>query len=213
MNKIVKCKNYYTFDNVEDLKNNININRYIKDNNYFKPEDNYWANGIEEDFKIICSFFGLTNIKTCWNINYYKGSGASFTGIWYLDNLDFIGLREYTFKDKNLMVISNSLLDILSKYRKDYDTNIIEGEITRCKFTGYCHSNTMCFNGIDLKENEIDEKYSNILIYYVFSELANWLFDKLRDEYEYITSKKYILNYIVDNKIEISEKYLKDKNE
>jgi len=33
----------------------------------------------------------------------------------------------------------------------------------------------------------------------------------IRAEYEYITSEEYILQYIVDNKIKIEEKYLKRK--
>jgi len=213
LNKIVKCNNYYTFDNIKELKEKVDINRYIKDNDYFEPEDNYWADAIEKDFKTICSFFGLTNVETCWDVSYSQGNGASFTGRWYLGNVDFVGLKEYVPTDKTLIIIMDSLLDILSRYKIDCDANIIEGKVTKCKFTGYCHSNTMCFSGIDSDENTINERYSNILIYYVFSELSDWLFNQLRNEYEYITSKKYIMQYIVDNEIEISEEYLKDINE
>jgi len=218
MKKIVRCENYYTFDSVEELKEKVDTDRYLEDNNYFIPEDIFWAEYIEEDFKQICKLFGIENVETCWDVSYSQGSGASFTGKCYPEDRNIKVLKEYAPQDKELISLYNYFKEILDIGIEDCDENdeecmeynkITYIKITRCRNTYYCHSNTMCTEAYT-EEGIVYNNYITNRLNDIFMGLADWLFDRLQTEYEYITSEEYLLNYIVDSEIKIPEEYLKD---
>ena len=226
MKKITKCKNYYIFDSVEELKEKVDTDRFIKENLSECPCDNFWAKPIEEDFETICSFFGIENVKTCWDVSYTQGSGASFTGECYPNNINIDGLKEYAPQDKELHNLIDDFEYVLSEavnfcYEDEEDEDCDCGEciennkinfieICKCKFTSYCNSSTMCIESFSDNGKIYDEGINNNLEF-IFLNLADWLFDKLRMEFDYITSEEYLLNYIIDAEIKISEEYLKDE--
>ena len=225
MNKVTKYKNYYTFDNVKELKEKVDTDKFIGENLSECPCDNFWAEPIEEDFKKICSFFGIENVKTYWDVSYTQGCGASFTGECYPEDINIKGLKEYAPQNKELHNLIDNFENVLSEavnfcYKDEncdcdecIENNKINFiDINRCKNLLYCHSNTMCVESFSDNGKIYDDKINDELKF-IFSDLADWLFDKLRTEFDYITSEEYLLNYIIDNEIEISEEYLKDKDE
>ena len=225
MNKITKCENYYTFDSLEELYQKVDVERYIEENFAEWAYDIDWAEPVEEDFRTICSYFGIENVETCWDVGYNQGRGASFTGKFYPENMNYKELKEYAPQDKELLnifayletVLDDAVYDCdkdeMSKEEYEeclYENKITYAEINRCRNTYYCHSNTICVEAYSNCCEIIDEKIINELEN-VFVELADWFFEKLEAVFNEITSENYIAQYIVDNKIEIPEEYLKDE--
>ena len=214
--KIIKQCNYnIIFDNIEDIKEKVNYEQFIEDNFSDFPYDTIWAEPIEEDFKQICVFFGLDNVETCWDVSYSQGSGASFEADFYTEKIDLDGLLKYAPKDKELHNTLNYLIDELDSINKEIEGKITFGIIKRMYHKRYCHENTMDFYFLECNNDEIyDERIKDDLIQ-PFKDLAYWFFMRLRYEYDYISSEEFILQYIVDNEIEIPEKYIKEeyKNE
>ena len=215
-----KCVKEYVFDTIEELKAHVDVERYLEENYAKYPEDLVWAEPVEEDFRNICKFFGLHNVKTCWDVSCSQGSGASFEGTFYTEDMDYKGLKGYAPKDKELANLFGILEDAIYESYRYYDEDdekciaenkIISAGIYRCRHTNYCHKETMCITAYNEDEDEVREYADNVLN--AFKDLANWFYNQLSAEYEHITSEDYILQEIVSNEIGIEEEYLKGEED
>ena len=231
-----RCRRVYYFDDVEELLKKVDMNKLISEKFAEFPEDNFWSEPIEEDFQNIIKYFGFSEVETCWDVSYSQGSGASFEGVWCVDEMDYKALKTYAPQDSELLSIFGRLQDLVDITSKDCecfdnendscsdfvvdnyhtkqecmdDLRLDNASIVRCLHNRYCHENTMCCETYNANGDHLyeamDEDFLDIA-----KSLAFWFYERLKAAYEYETSEENITAMIVDNEWEIEEEYIKDE--
>jgi hypothetical protein len=213
MKEIIKNEKYYIFSNVEELKEHVDIEDFISANFTEYPYDTGWAEPIEEDFAEILKYLGIDDVEFCWDVSPTQGRGASFTGRWHKNDMDYKKLKEYIPNETDILNIFNQIEDICYEYEVDYKEDYGEevgldyADITQCQHIQYCHSNTMCITLYDENGSYVEDRQKEELLD-SFKELADAFFDSLEKEFDNVTSEVAIMEFIVNNEIEVPEKYL-----
>lgn len=227
-----RCRRVYFFDDVEELLKKVDMDKLIAEKFAEYPEDNFWAEPIEEDFRNIMEYFGFSEVETCWDVSYSQGSGASFEGSWCADEMDYKALKTYAPQDSELLSIFKSLENLIKITCKDCecfdngdchkygikkyktkedcikDMRLYSASIVRCQYKRYCHEYIMCAEVFNENDEYLDDATTEDFLD-ICRELALWFRDSLKNALEYETSKENIAEIIVNNEIEIEEEYLK----
>ena len=111
-----------------------------------------------------------------------QGDGASFTGNFYLNEVDGDRLKEL-LPEHHHHYIANPLVELAKEHPK------IQGKIGRNGLR-YSHSNTMTIADYSSEESYCDEQTEKFegdeeRLLQIFRNLADYLYSQLRDEYEY----------------------------
>ena len=200
MKKIKKYENYYIFDNIKELLEKVDIDKY---RTYYIDEYLYpdWYEYIEEDFERLLEYFGFEDIECNWDVSYSQGSGASFTGLLFRNKFNYKEIKEFVSEDKELLNISKTLKDLIES-----EKDLFYAKIKRIN-NYYYHQNTVeavCFDEEDNILYGINT-YFNDIVY----DLSTWFFNRLQKEYDYFISNEGIAEELITNETEIPEIYLK----
>lgn len=154
---------------------------YIEINLY----DNWYEHVIEDFYENVAPHFGLNiDIKGVQFSGFWsQGDGASFTGRFSLSQVNPTELKASLPTEVEL----HQLIDRLHVFSADHPT--IEGKITRLS-SHYSHSNTMIIGEFSSDMGYCNEEAENFSPYegevlQIFRELADWLYSRLSDEYDY----------------------------
>lgn len=150
-----------------------------------QPYDQWHEHVIEDFCDNICPHFGLdvnysdVQFSGFWS----QGDGASFTGDFSLYDVSSAELKASLPTEVEL----HQLVDRLYVFAEDHPT--IEGTITRLS-SRYSHSNTMFIGEFTSDLGYCTVEADDFLPYQdevlqIFRELADWLYSRLSDEYDY----------------------------
>jgi hypothetical protein len=184
--------------------------------------DYEWWDSTYDDFKRVCEILGieLDAREPCFSGFWSQGDGASWTGKYRAQGLGYAGLerlatydqapakiREHAPEDETLHSIADELCLLGRIYHPVY------AKVERPYGGNYVHSNTMHvteweyydeeigFEGVD---TEIAHHIEETLIAQ-FRALAGWLYGKLEDEHDYLTSDEAVIETLEANEIEEDE--------
>lgn len=159
-----------------------------------------WWDYIYEDFREVALCMGIEVDKIAFSGFWCQGDGASFTGTWGMPAKGSImkNTRAYAGADDELIRIAHELWD--AQRRNFYK---LYASITRTGHT-YVHSNTMI---LDVETSHghtgwAGDKYDT-QVTDAMRHLADWLYRRLEDEYDYLMTDDAIHEYMLANEITI----------
>ena len=169
--------------------------------------DYLWWDTTFDDFAAICKILGidLSKNEPSFSGFWSQGDGASFTGHFSPFGIEKAPalMREHAPKDEELHRIADKLCEInLIYFAKFY------GTITRSG--NYWHSNTM---GVEIHMSDEEDDYWPDEVFSIVEEtfldlmrdLADWLYEALEVEYDYLTSDEVVWNAIEANELDEPE--------
>lgn len=185
-------KDVYTFSELSDKAKEKAISEY-RDINVTHE----WWSFVYDDAKHIGKLMGLSDMDISFNGFCSQGDGASFTASFKHKAGMTKAVKAYASKDNDLLAIAK----MISKAHKTAFYKVGGNISTSGR---YCHSNTM-FIG-DIYHSELDYDYSFETIeadlLEAFRYFADWIYKKLGEAYDYLTSDEVITQTIVANEYE-----------
>lgn len=185
----------YSFDQFDEK-----MQQTIIDNNRDINVDHEWWEFVYEDAKTIAALFGLDIDKIYFSGFWSQGNGACFKGDYAYKKGGLKAVKEYAPNDKDLHEIVQNLQDIQRPYFYQLEA--------RTRQQGhYSHSGCMSvdvYHNEDFGEldySEFEDDITDQLRYF-----ADWIYSRLEDEYEYLTSDEQIKEVI------LSDEYLFTEN-
>lgn len=194
----------YKFSELSAAAQNRAIEKYREN----EPSDD-WTEYTFEDFETIAEILGvrldtysvqLMNGETKQKPKIYfsgfasQGDGASFAGYFSYAPQCSRKIREHAPQDKELHRIADDLTALQKRYFYK-----LRGYISQSG--RYCHENTMqvdCVehaDGCDLANSaELENEFQEL-----YRDLANWLYERLEHEHDYLTSDEAIREAIDAN--------------
>jgi hypothetical protein len=193
--------------------------RFIDEHRHINVEYDWW-DSVYDDFSQICEILGIKldakepSFSGFWS----QGDGASWTGRYRAQGLNYKGLaplytydlapakiREYC-SDEELHRIADELCLLARIYRPVYAV------VGRPHGSNYVHSSTMFVTEWEFYDEyedantpmEITEHVESTL-QELFRDLAEWLYNTLKQEYEHLTSDEAVIESLEANEIEEGE--------
>lgn len=142
--------------------------------------DYEWWDAACEEIKTIAALFGLV-IDDIWSTGFYhQGQGSSFDGTYAYKPGCLQAVQSYAPEDTKLHTIVTELVDIQKRHNYKLSTHIKSRRET----------------AIDVDEDALAEP---------LEAFNDWIFERLRDEYEYLTSDDQIAEAIRANSYEFTK--------
>lgn len=181
-----------------------------------------WWDAVYDDFERVCGILGIeTGAKEpCFSGFWSQGDGASWTGWYRAQGLGYAGLeplptydlapvkiREYAPEDEELHRIADELCLLARIYHPVY------AKIERPYGSRYVHAHTMYvteweYYDEELGEEDVDTEIAHHIeetLIALFRDLAGWLYKRLEDEHDYLTSDEAVIETLEANEIEEDE--------
>ncbi|AJK27246.1 hypothetical protein BJD49_gp044 [Acinetobacter phage vB_AbaM_phiAbaA1] len=164
----------------------------VRNSEYYLSHD--WYDSTKEDFHQILNIIGFYDVKSQFSGFNSQGDGASFSANYRYQTECLTNVKIHAPNDNELHDIVSGIVKIMRRYFYR-----LECEIYTQGY--YCHSNTMSFNWsyndrYDCNISDEDESILNQL----FRDLADWYYEKLNKEYDYLMSDEGITGHIAANK-------------
>lgn len=175
---------------------------------YFLVEDNDWHDYILEDAQICFAILGITVDQSEINYSgfYSQGDGASFTGEFELplDCDPVAAIKRHAPTEDRLLATAKRLAALSVKVRLFF-TEPIDVRIHRHGNRSY-HSYTMDVT-TECAEDDDEDRLPPIEaeLKDLVRGLADWLYNNLRNEYEYLTSDEALTENILANDYDFDE--------
>jgi len=156
--------------------------------------------GIEFSTRSVGLYGGGTRQKPCvyWSGFYSQGDGACFEGSYSYAKGSAKAIREYAPKDKTLHAIADSLAEVQKRnfYRL----------VASISHRGhYYHSGCMSVDVEDSGNPYRDIGDAGEIVTQAMRDFADWIYDQLRSEYEYVMSDEHVDESIRINGYEFDE--------
>ena len=152
-----------------------------------QPFDGWYECTVEDFCERVLPHFGLTvcsedvQFSGFWN----QGDGASFTGLFYLRDVNPSELKSACPTEDELHNLAEELAELATAHSE------IQGSISRMSSL-YSHSNTMVVGGWGSNNgycNEDTEAFvaadAETSLIRIFRQLADWLYSRLEEEYNF----------------------------
>lgn len=160
-----------------------------------------WFDFVYEDFKSICEILGieLDKYEPCFSGFWSQGDGASFTGDYRSEwSKDAVGrIRQYAPMDNTLHRIADGLLEASKSFP-------IFARISRRG--SYYHEQTMYLSEFEIsddcdEDDVTQEVFSSVeeKVLDCMKDLALWLYGKLEEEYDHLTSDEVVWESLLSN--------------
>lgn len=152
-----------------------------------EPFDGWYESTFEDFCDNVAPSFGLSvNPKDVQFSGFWsQGDGASFTGNFYLSDVSIDKLKASVPTEVELHELAAELQALAEAHPE------IQGKVTRMSSL-YSHSNTMNIGDWSSNNNYCDEYTeafeaadAETTLIRIFRELADWLYSRLEDEYEF----------------------------
>lgn len=130
-----------------------------------------------------------------------QGDGASFQGSYTYVPDAITSVTAYCFKDETILRIATKL-SVLQATRVLLSLEPLTGEILT--YGSYCHSGTMRFDSRhpdDSESHELDDQHEEQIIQ-LMRDFADWIYERLEAEYDYIDSDEYIDEQLQDDEFD-----------
>lgn len=134
-----------------------------------------------------------------------QGDGACFRGYWRAINVDLVELQAHAPEDKTLWDIGARLMAIVLRYPT------MTATIATIS-SHYSHSNTMSVEEVRFSDDDdyeyegyIDQSDTSSDLLDLAREAADWIYDRLRDEHDYLTSDETCKEGIESNDYDFDE--------
>ena len=165
--------------------------RALNDHRHWNVENFEWWDCTFEDAKTIAGLMGI-EIKDIFFSGFWsQGDGACFTGSFSYNKGMVKKVKEYAPKDERLHRIAEDIFDL--HRRAFYST------YGRISHTGrYCHERSMSVEHYQERGEDIHWK----LWEDVFADFALWIYRRLEEEYEYLTSDEAVEESLIANEYE-----------
>lgn len=188
-------KDVFKFNELSDSAKQTAIDAYRDVNAHHE-----WWQWVYDDAANILEIMGVSDVEISFSGFWSQGDGACFTGKFQHNKGNVKALKAYAPKDKELASILTRINKIQS--RAFYK---LAGTIgTRGR---YCHAYTMYIADIYHTEHgynyDIGEAESELLE--AFQDMANWIYKRLENEYNYLTSDEIVAETIIANDYEFEE--------
>ena len=171
--------------------------------------DYFWWDFSYEDFARVAEILGidlsqkpipLMNGKHRYEPEIYftgfysQGSGSSFVGTYSYAKGAVAKIKAYAPQDEELHRIAQALQDIQRKhfYRLTADITSVRDHYIRVEV----NDSENCYRDIGDAENDVRG---------LMNDFNNWMFKRLEDEYEYLTSDEAVAESIIANEYEFDE--------
>lgn len=158
-----------------------------------------WFTSLKEDFNQILELIGFYDVDSKFSGFWSQGDGASFTGRYSYEKGCLKAVKEYAPKDDALHELVESIATRQKPHFYKLECVIYSASI-------YCHAHTMQFEWA--KDGDCFEwrnGYEQEEIEATFRGLANWYYEKLEAEYDYLMSDDALTNYIEANERRFTE--------
>lgn len=185
----VKTYKLYEFGELEE-----DVREKVIDN--WRPcmVDYEWWDYTYDDFSRVCEIIGISldRNEPCFSGFYSQGDGASFTGYYEYEKGCGKAIREYAPRDTELHAIVDNLIEVQKKHWYG-----LSACITRLRHSRYYHSNTMIVDVDYDAPNYQETQHDSVdTVQECMRDLAHWLYKRLEEEYEFITSDEAVVNSI-----------------
>lgn len=167
-----------------------------------------WWDGVYEDAKAIGALMGITIDEIRFSGFWSQGDGASFRGT-YDGVLDAsTKVREHATEDAELRAIADSLTALQTKRRLQYGSTVC-CHVTYAAYSR-CHSGTMITTMTNLtigdEESWVSEHHEqdDADLQQCMRAFADWIYKKLEQKHEYLTSDEQLDEVLADTEIEDS---------
>lgn len=155
----------------------------------------YWSENVIYDAKQVAALMGITIDKVYFTGFWSQGDGACFTGNFYLSDVAPAELKASAPTEVEL----HQLVDELAELAEAHPN--IQGAIDRIP-SHYYHSNTMStgyWSSDDGYYNKETEAFAaadaESTLIKIFRRLADWIYEKLEENYNYAQADSYARGY------------------
>lgn len=195
---IVKTINLYYFDELSDEVKEKAIDKFRET---IGDDFDWQAEHIIEDFTNICKILGITlayEHPVSYSVGYCQSDYAAFFGTYRYNKGALSKIKEYAPKDSTLEYIAKQLQEIQRKYFYKLIVNISSGGYRESSMSVDIHDdeNRYSYGKYDQLESEFK---------HIFSNLAHWLYKRLREALDYVYSDEYIKETIQANEYTFTE--------
>ena len=171
----------YTFSELSDKAKDKALQCYHS--TYMSGE--HWHGFIIEDAKEVGKILGFDVRDVHFSGFWSQGDGASWTGGYEYVKGAPAAVASYTGNDAELIRIANGLQDI--QRRHFYK---LVASVSRAGY--YSHSHTMRANVEDCTDPCRDVSDAEKALLELFRDFADWIYNNLREEHEFMTSDSVI---------------------
>lgn len=182
MKEITKVYTVYPFDELSDDAKEKVIQWYSSDIHY------EWWDFVYDDFETVAKIMGIQVGEIYFSGFWSQGDGATFEGDYSYEKGSLQAIKEYAPQDAELHRIAKELQQVQKKYFYSLVANI--------KHSGhYYHS--LC-NIITIDDGWNFTTYQEITedteetIKQLLRDLMDWLYERLENEYNYLTSEENV---------------------
>lgn len=186
----------YKYDELSDEAKQKAREEYLKDGLYYN-----WWDFCYEDFCQVAGILGIEiscrqgrGAEIYFTGFYCRGSGSSFVGTYRYAKGAVNLIKQYASQDKELHRIAQALQDIQRKhfYR-------LEARIT----SRLDHSIRVSVSHCDDPYRDIGDAEDDVQE--LMNDFNDWMYCRLRDEYEHLTSDEVVEESIIANEYEFDE--------
>lgn len=207
-----KCTTVYTYDELDEK-----AKERVRD--WFRTDypDYDWWNCSYEDFKTVGGLLGITfdsNKKASipiWFTGFYQqGSGSSFAGTWYAEDVKAGKLKEHAPTDTELHRLADTFAELakenpeLSATIKAKGDNWITVDVehgeTRDEIVNAFEYDSPEWKAETTKDDERADTLADAL-----RDFNRWIYKTLEAEYEYLTSDEQVAESIRINEYEFTK--------
>ncbi len=187
----------FKFEELAEQSRQIAIEQY-RDSDHLDYE---WFDYSKSDFHSILELIGFTNIDSGFSGFCCQGDGANFTADYSYKSGCLKSIKQHAPIDSELHGIVQGIVS----HMKDYGYKL-ECHITRFN-ARYEHSNTMSFDWnmrsgeyVNWKNDFVEDEINQL-----FRDLADWYYNKLESEYEFLNSDESIKETLIVNEYDFLE--------
>ena len=161
-----------------------------------------WWEYVYDDTKSAAELLGISINNIQFSGFWSQGDGASFTGDYRYAKGAFKRIKAWAPEDKELHRIAGGLQSIQKRYFYSLRASITNGAGSNY----YSHSGTMHIEAWDARRSGYtDVGNAEGELADLMRSFADWIYQQLREEYEFLTSDEQIDEAICANEYEFTE--------
>jgi len=174
-------------------------------------ESNYdWNTGFEwwefsyEDFKAVGKILGIEIENIYFSGFYSQGDGACFTGDYSYAKQSLKNIKSYAPLDEDLHNIAKELQELQKPFFYGLSAHVKHSGRYSCEYSTSIDVQkedfTECWGGDIWVNSDTHDAISGIL-----RSFMQWMYSRLRKEYDYLTSEEAIKESLIANEVEFNE--------
>lgn len=177
---ITKEHHYKTFLELSEEQQE----KLIEKNRDIDTSDDFWFEWLVEEYTTILEILGFVEPKVYFSLSYSQGDGACFVSRYFSYEKGMGEKIRKEYGDKELVELTAQLQEL---YRRSFYQ--MTGKVTHRGHYYHERSMDIYLNNCEHLEKDFEEWCA---------DFSSYMFRKLRNEYEYLTSYKHIRETLED---------------